>query len=149
MACTPESHTAQKPLKDGGVGEAEAGTNYEALLSKRNAKVAELEGMIAETAEAPRVIEHKGVRQPLFAEAAELIVRPDEVTHADDPIVVAVGLDAPKNRVCLVEQHDVEARILLLQQRGDKVDAQLPVSRSRPWRRAARRSSLSERVSHG
>ena len=72
-------------------------------------------------------VEHEGIRQPLLAEADELVVRPDEVAPADEAIVVAVGLDTTKDRVGPIERHDVEDRVLLPQQRdGGEVESPLP-----------------------
>lgn len=47
----PESQAAQEPLIIGSVDAAGEGMDYEALLAKRDAKIAELEGAIAEAAE--------------------------------------------------------------------------------------------------
>ena len=72
-------------------------------------------------------VEHEGVRQPLLAEADELVVCLDEVAPADEPVVVAIGLDAPERRVNPAERHDVGDRILLLHQRdGGEAEAPLP-----------------------
>ena len=48
---------AQEPLTSGGAGAAGAGTDYEALLAERDAKIAELEGAIAEAAKSAEAAE--------------------------------------------------------------------------------------------
>ena len=48
---------AQEPLTAGSAGAAGAGTDYEALLAERDAKIAELEGAIAEAAKSAEAAE--------------------------------------------------------------------------------------------
>mgnify|MGYP001778067648 CR=1 FL=1 len=54
MAHEPEPQAAREPLMAGGAGAAGAGTDYEALLAERDAKIAESEGAIAEAQSSPR-----------------------------------------------------------------------------------------------
>ena len=63
---------AQEPLTPDSAGAAGAGTDYEALLANRDAKIAELEGAIAEAAKSAEAAE------ALRAEMDELRRRGDE-----------------------------------------------------------------------
>lgn len=60
------SQAAQEPLTSGDTGAAGAGTNYEVLLAERDAKIAELEGAIAEA------VKSAGAAEALCAEMDEL-----------------------------------------------------------------------------
>ena len=68
----PEPQATQEPLTVGGSGAADASTDYEALLAERDAKIAELEGAIAEAAKTAEAAE------ALRAEMDELRRRGDE-----------------------------------------------------------------------
>lgn len=53
----PQQEAAQEPLTSGGAGVVGTGTDYEALLAERDAKIAELEGAIAEAAKSAEAAE--------------------------------------------------------------------------------------------
>ena len=53
----PRQQATQEPLTSGGAGAAGAGTDYEALLAERDAKIAELEEAITETAKSAEAAE--------------------------------------------------------------------------------------------
>ena len=53
----PRQQAAQEPLTPGSAGAAGTGTDYEALLAERDAKIAELEGAIAEAAKSAEAAE--------------------------------------------------------------------------------------------
>lgn len=53
----PQQQAAQEPLTDGNAGTTGTGTDYEAPLVERDAKIAELEGAIAEAAKSAEAAE--------------------------------------------------------------------------------------------
>lgn len=53
----PRQQATQEPLTSGGADAAGAGTDYEVLLAERDAKIAELEGAIAEAAKSAEAAE--------------------------------------------------------------------------------------------
>lgn len=53
----PQQEAAQEPLTDGSFGTTDAGADYEVLLAERDAKIAELEGAIAEAAKSAEAAE--------------------------------------------------------------------------------------------
>ena len=50
----PRQQAAQEPLTPGSAGAAGTGTDYEALLAERDAKIAELEGRLRRRQSPPR-----------------------------------------------------------------------------------------------
>lgn len=87
---------AQEPLTVGSSGAAGAGTDYEALLAERDAKIAELEGAIAEAAKSAEAAE------ALRAEMDELR-RQGEEQRVEFELTIAGARNVRAARVLLDE----------------------------------------------
>ena len=93
----PEPQATQEPLTVGGSGAADASTDYEALLAERDAKIAELEGAIAEAAKTAEAAE------ALRAEMDELR-RQGEEQRVEFELTMAGARNVRAARV-LLEEH--------------------------------------------
>ncbi|OUO18837.1 hypothetical protein [Collinsella sp. An307] len=93
----PEPQATQEPLTVGGSGAADASTDYEALLAERDAKIAELEGAIAEAAKTAEAAE------ALRAEMDELR-RQGEEQRVEFELTMA-GAKSVKAARALLDEH--------------------------------------------
>lgn len=106
----PQQEAAQEPLTSGGAGVAGTGTDYEALLAERDAKIAELEGAIAEAAKS--------------AEAAEALrAEMDELRRQDEEQRV-------KFELTMAGARNVRAARVLLDEHGGDVSK---LKEAEPW----------------